>query len=69
MTVDRSDVGATFVLTPGARRRCRVIFDGASRRPDGLRLLPCRQSKLADLNRRGSNYQPARECAQTVHSG
>ena len=60
VTVDRSDVGVDLVLTPGARVAGRVIFEGTSRRPDGLEVVavPPEQGEGPEPPR--NNYQPAR---------
>jgi Carboxypeptidase regulatory-like domain len=60
VTVDRSDVGVDLVLTPGARVAGRVIFDGSSRRPDGLEVVAVPPEQVGGPEPPRINYQPAR---------
>jgi hypothetical protein len=60
VTVDRSDVGVDLVLTPGARVAGRVIFEGTSRRPDGLEVVAVPPEQGGGPEPPRNNYQPAR---------
>jgi hypothetical protein len=59
VTVDRSDVGVDLVLAPGARIAGRVLFEGTSRRPDGIEVVAVPPEEMAVRTVR-MNYQPAR---------
>jgi hypothetical protein len=60
VTVDRSDVGVDLVLAPGARVAGRVVFEGTSRRPDGLEVVAVPPEQGGGPEPPRNNYVPAR---------
>jgi len=60
VTVDRSDVGVDLVLAPGARIAGRVLFEGTSRRPDGIEVVAVPPEEISGFEPFRMNYQPAR---------